>query len=60
MINAMKKKLSLAACEAIIEASLYWTGEDEENHPELKKMRTLAGIGKVEYEKELISIQKKP
>ncbi|RLA02510.1 MAG: hypothetical protein DRI97_03920 [Bacteroidetes bacterium] len=29
-------------CEVIIKASLYWTGADELNNPELKTMRTLA------------------
>ncbi len=31
-------------CRDIIEASLFWTGEDEEKNPGLKKIRTLAGL----------------
>lgn len=30
--------------DTIIEASLYWTGEDEERNPALKTARTLAGL----------------
>ncbi len=30
--------------EIVIEASLYWTGEDEQKNPALKKARTLAGL----------------
>ncbi len=37
------EKLSKKACEAIIEASQYWNGEDEDKHPELKRIRTLCG-----------------
>jgi hypothetical protein len=28
----------------IIDVSLYWTGQDEERNPGLKKIRTLAGL----------------
>jgi len=38
-----KPNLSKAACEAIIDASINWTGQNEEDYPELKKIRTLAG-----------------
>jgi len=31
-------------CESVIEASLYWTGEDEEKCPALKYLRTIAGF----------------
>ena len=37
------KKDFLELCNLIIDASLYWTGEDEERNPHLKKLRTLAG-----------------
>lgn len=30
--------------EEVIEASLYWTGKDEEKNPKLKLIRTLAGL----------------
>lgn len=30
--------------EEVIEASLYWSGEDEERNPRLKRIRTLAGL----------------
>ena len=30
--------------EKVIEASLYWTGKDEEKNPKLKLIRTLAGL----------------
>jgi len=30
--------------ETIMDASLHWTGEDEEKNPGLKKARTLAGL----------------
>jgi len=30
-------------CHAVIDASLYWTGEDEANCPALKYLRTMAG-----------------
>lgn len=33
----------LELCNLIIEASLLWTGEDEERNPLLKRIRTLAG-----------------
>lgn len=37
------KKDFLELCELIINASLYWSSEDEERNPHLKKLRTLAG-----------------
>ena len=42
-------------CELIIEASIDWTGEDEEKHPKLKTLRTLAGHGVmlIEHTKEI-------
>ena len=40
--NPQKDLLDL--CEKIIDASLYWTGEDEERNPTLKTIRTLAGF----------------
>lgn len=45
------KPISRQACEAIIHASLIWTGEDETNYPELKRMRTLAGSFLDDYRK---------
>jgi len=30
-------------CHAVIDASLFWTGEDEANCPALKYLRTMAG-----------------
>jgi hypothetical protein len=30
--------------KAIMDASLLWTGQDEEKNPSLKKARTLAGL----------------
>jgi hypothetical protein len=41
----------LELCELIIEASILWTGEDEERNPHLKKIRTLAGFYLSEEEK---------
>lgn len=29
-------------CDLVVAASLYWTGEDEEKNPLLKRIRTLA------------------
>jgi hypothetical protein len=39
----MDEKDFLELCNLIIEASLLWTGEDEERNPLLKRIRTLAG-----------------
>ena len=39
----------LEMCNLIIDASLYWTGEDEERNPRLKRMRTLAGLYLMEH-----------
>lgn len=36
--------LAIELAEAVLEASLYWTGLDEEKNPALKKARTLAGL----------------
>jgi len=41
MANAKSNLLELS--NLIIEASLYWTGSDEEKNPKLKTIRTLAG-----------------
>lgn len=38
------QKLAEEACNKIIEASLYWNGEDEVKNPVLKTARTLAGL----------------
>jgi len=38
----MTREIELA--RAVIEASMWWTGEDEEKNPSLKRARTLAGI----------------
>lgn len=37
-------KTALKVCDAIMEASMYWSGEDESNNPKLKTARTLAGV----------------
>lgn len=37
-------KLAVELAEAVLEASLYWTGLDEEKNPALKKSRTWAGL----------------
>ena len=47
-IQQIKKDL-LGLSENIVEASLYWTGEDEEKNPKLKRIRTLAGFYKDRY-----------
>lgn len=39
-----REKKLFELCYLIIDASLYWTGEDEERNPKLKRMRTLAGL----------------
>jgi len=31
-------------CDTVMEASIGWTGEDEEKNPLLKRARTLAGM----------------
>jgi hypothetical protein len=53
----MKEKwedYALTACETIIAASLSWNGEYEEDHPELKRARTLAGAAlRLKREQEL-------
>lgn len=40
----MADKLSTDLAEAVLAASLYWTGEDEVSNPSLKTARTLAGL----------------
>jgi hypothetical protein len=30
--------------ELVLESALYWTGDDEEKNPKLKRLRTLAGV----------------
>ena len=39
----MEKEL-IKLCEDIIEASLFWTGKDEEKNPLLRRIRTLASF----------------
>ena len=39
-----EKKELIKLCENIIEASLFWSGKDEEKNPMLKRIRTLAGF----------------
>lgn len=41
MTDVTKEFIDL--CKKIIDASLYWTGEDEDKNPGLKTIRTLAG-----------------
>jgi len=43
LLNETERRLK-EVCELAIEASLNWTGEDEENNPPLKRLRTIAGI----------------
>ena len=54
--KAVKARWELKTlCSEIIEASLYWTGDDEEKNPFLKKIRTLA-----RYYLELYDYAEKP
>jgi hypothetical protein len=39
----ISKKMFESMCVSILDASLYWTGKDEENTPQLRTARTLAG-----------------
>jgi hypothetical protein len=49
MVNIKDRELpgwetyAMDACQCIVDASLYWTGEDEEKNPTLKRARTMAG-----------------
>ncbi len=43
----------------VIEASLYWTGDDEEKNPQLKRIRTLAADLLKEIEKYAVTKIKK-
>lgn len=38
------KPLRIELAKAVIEASMWWTGEDEEKNPFLKRARTLARV----------------
>lgn len=37
-------KLFKDLCKDILEASIFWTGADEEKNPKLKRIRTLAAL----------------
>jgi len=50
-------RLAKDVCVEIIASSIYWSGEDEEKHPGLKKARTLAGLY-IERHKEFEKIQR--
>jgi len=41
--NSKSHKDFMELCEKIIDASMRWTGEDEEQNPMLKTIRSLAG-----------------
>ena len=43
LTKAELKKDFKELCDLIISASLFWSGNDEEKNPDLKKARTLAG-----------------
>lgn len=49
MVNRKDRELpgwgsyAIDACQCIVDASLYWTGVDEEKNPLLKRARTMAG-----------------
>ncbi len=47
-----EKLVELAS--TIIDASLFWTGQDEEKSPKLKRARTLAGLILFENETSLL------
>ena len=58
-----KDKALTELANAVIDASLHWTGEDEEKNPGLKKIRTMAGlyalISDDEMEKKIQELMKK-
>lgn len=39
----VSRRAMIRLCEAVLDASLYWTSQDEMNNPELCTARTLAG-----------------